>query len=172
VRFLNLLQWRKTILDINSQETQNRTQTIRDFGHPPLIRGDHPSSVIITKRMVVNSLPWFRDNRSVSSSRLKKPKKFLDPWRCDPIGCTEISERNCHNRLSNITEERWSQKTDNSVSQACIFCYHCSAEGTLKADSHIAYRDHAVPLPCSDSAVSFVKVRVVAGNIRNASPTV
>jgi len=31
---------------------------------------------------------------------------------------------------------------------------------------------HAAPLPCSDSAVSFVKVRVVAGNIRTTSPTV
>ena len=31
---------------------------------------------------------------------------------------------------------------------------------------------HAAPLPCSDTAVSFVKVRVVAGNIRTASPTV
>jgi hypothetical protein len=59
---------------------------------------------------------------------------------------------------------------------------------TVKADSHIACRAHAVPmpfpchpvpliytcpaapLPCSDSAVSFVKVRVVAGNIRTASP--
>jgi hypothetical protein len=31
---------------------------------------------------------------------------------------------------------------------------------------------HAAPLPFSDSAVSFVKVCVVAGNIRTASPTV
>jgi hypothetical protein len=31
---------------------------------------------------------------------------------------------------------------------------------------------HAAPLPFSDSAVSFVKARVVAGNIRTASPTV
>jgi hypothetical protein len=31
---------------------------------------------------------------------------------------------------------------------------------------------HVAPLPCSDSAVSFVKVRVVAGNIRTANPTV
>jgi hypothetical protein len=31
---------------------------------------------------------------------------------------------------------------------------------------------HAVLLPCSDSSVSFVKVRVVAGNIRTANPTV
>jgi len=28
---------------------------------------------------------------------------------------------------------------------------------------------HAAPLPCFDSTVSFVKVRVVAGNIRTAS---
>jgi pyruvate/oxaloacetate carboxyltransferase len=57
---------------------------------------------------------------------------------------------------------------------------------SLKADSHIACRAHAVPLPCrslihtchatplpcSDSAMSFVKACVVAGNIRTASPTV
>ena len=30
---------------------------------------------------------------------------------------------------------------------------------------------HAAPLPCFDSAVSFVNVRVVAGNIRTTSPT-
>jgi hypothetical protein len=74
----------------------------------------------------------------------------------------------------------------------------------VKADSHIACRAHAVPLPCravnshmpcrahavplpcpalihtchdallpcSYSAVSFVKFRMVAGNIRTASPTV
>jgi hypothetical protein len=51
----------------------------------------------------------------------------------------------------------------------------------IKAVSHIAcsahavpliHTSHAAPLPCSDSAVSFVKVRVVAGNIWTASPTV
>jgi hypothetical protein len=31
---------------------------------------------------------------------------------------------------------------------------------------------HATPLPFSNSAVSFVKVRVVAGNIQTASPTI
>ena len=31
---------------------------------------------------------------------------------------------------------------------------------------------HAAPLPCPDSAVSFVKVRMVRENIRTASPTV
>jgi hypothetical protein len=60
-------------------------------------------------------------------------------------------------------------------------------DGTVKANSHMPCRAHAVPLtrraalihtchtaplPFSDSAVSFVKVRVVAGNIRTASPTV
>jgi hypothetical protein len=62
----------------------------------------------------------------------------------------------------------------------------CSQEWPVKADSHIACRVHAVflpcralirtihavPLPCSDSAVSFVKVRVIAENIRTANPTV
>ena len=60
----------------------------------------------------------------------------------------------------------------------------------LKADSHVACRAHAAPMPfpchavplihtchavplhCSESVVSFVEVRVVAGNIRTASPTV
>jgi hypothetical protein len=62
--------------------------------------------------------------------------------------------------------------------------YFLSFQGRLKANSHIPCRAHAVPLPCraalfhaaplpfSDSAVSYVKVRVVAGNIRTASPTV
>jgi hypothetical protein len=66
----------------------------------------------------------------------------------------------------------------------------CTEVITFKADSHLACRAHAAPmpfpchavplihtchaapLPCSDSAVSFVKVRVVAGNMRTASPTV
>jgi hypothetical protein len=43
---------------------------------------------------------------------------------------------------------------------------------TLKANSHMPYCAHAVPLPFSDSAVSYVKVGVVAGNIRTASPPV
>jgi hypothetical protein len=53
-----------------------------------------------------------------------------------------------------------------------------AGQGTLKADSHIARRAHAFPLPCraaslpcSDSAVSFENVRMVAGNVRTASPT-
>jgi hypothetical protein len=50
--------------------------------------------------------------------------------------------------------------------------YRSAVSSSLKADSHIPYRAHAAPMPCSDSAVSFVKVRVVAGNIRTASPTV
>ena len=60
----------------------------------------------------------------------------------------------------------------------------------VNVDSHIACRAHAAPmlfpchavllfhnyhaapLLCADSAASFVKVRVVAGNIRTASPAV
>jgi hypothetical protein len=56
-----------------------------------------------------------------------------------------------------------------------------SGHTSIKADSNMACRAHAVPLihtchvaplPCSDSAVPFVKFRVVTGNIRIASPTV
>jgi hypothetical protein len=62
-----------------------------------------------------------------------------------------------------------------------------AASRSIKPNSHTPCRSHAVPLPCltaliytchaaplpfSDSAVSFVKVRVVTGNIRTASPTV
>jgi len=39
-------------------------------------------------------------------------------------------------------------------------------------ESALIYTCHAAPLPCSDSAMSFVKVSVVAGNIRTASPTI
>jgi hypothetical protein len=61
------------------------------------------------------------------------------------------------------------------------------AKSRLKANSHMPCRAravplsccvalvhtwHAVPLPFPDSAVSFVKVRMVAGNIRTASSTV
>ena len=61
-----------------------------------------------------------------------------------------------------------------------VFTFWVWFLNTVMADSHIACRAHSVPLPCgllihtchaaplpcSDSAVSFVKVRVVAGNIR------
>jgi hypothetical protein len=47
-----------------------------------------------------------------------------------------------------------------------------AVQRVLKANSHKPCRSHAAPLPFSDSAVSFVKVRLVARNIRTASPTV
>jgi hypothetical protein len=58
---------------------------------------------------------------------------------------------------------------------------------TYMTNLHMPCRAHAVPLPCratlfhtchaaplplSDSAMSFVKVRMVAGNIRTASPKI
>jgi hypothetical protein len=60
-------------------------------------------------------------------------------------------------------------------------CLYDDTDDSLKADSHIAccahavlliYTCHAAPLPCSGSAVSFVKVRMVAGNIRTVRQTV
>jgi hypothetical protein len=69
----------------------------------------------------------------------------------------------------------------------CFIEAHIRNSKSLKANSHVPCCAHAVPLPChaalihtchaaplpfSDSAVSFAKVRVIAGNIRTASPTV
>jgi hypothetical protein len=45
----------------------------------------------------------------------------------------------------------------------------CRSPAALKAHSHIPCRSPAATLPFSDSAVSFVKVRVVDRNIRTAS---
>jgi hypothetical protein len=45
-----------------------------------------------------------------------------------------------------------------------------SSGKTTKANSHIPCRAHAVLRPCH--AVSFLKVRVVAGNIRTANAAV
>ena len=67
-----------------------------------------------------------------------------------------------------------------------LLWYWSVLRSSIKSDSHIACRSrtvpmpcdalintcHSAPLPCSDSAVSFVKVRMVAGSIRTASPTV
>jgi hypothetical protein len=48
----------------------------------------------------------------------------------------------------------------------------CRVHAVLLPYRVLIHTCHAAPLPSSDSAVSFVKVRVVAGNIRTASPTV
>ena len=48
----------------------------------------------------------------------------------------------------------------------------CRAHAITLPCRALIHTRHAAPLPCSDSAVSFVKVRMVAGNIRTASPTV
>jgi hypothetical protein len=64
--------------------------------------------------------------------------------------------------------------------QLCHFAVHArpAVTSAVKANPHMPCRSpdalihtcHAVTLPCSDSAVSFVKVRVVHGNIRTTSP--
>ena len=58
-----------------------------------------------------NSLPTFRDNLPVPSSRVKNSKYFKNHW---PLkmwlkGCSETSARSCHSRLRNIAEEHSSQ---------------------------------------------------------------
>jgi hypothetical protein len=56
-----------------------------------------------------------------------------------------------------------------AVSMPCPCRAHVVPLPCLAALIHTC---HAASLPFSDSVVSFVKVRVVAGNIRTASPTV
>jgi hypothetical protein len=43
---------------------------------------------------------------------------------------------------------------------------------SLPCHAALIHTCHTAPLPFTDSAVSFVKVCVIAGNIRTASPTV
>jgi hypothetical protein len=47
----------------------------------------------------------------------------------------------------------------------------CRAHAVPLPCRDLIHTCHTAPLPCSDSAVSFVKFRVVAGNIRTASAT-
>jgi hypothetical protein len=58
-----------------------------------------------------HSLPTFRYNISVPSSRVKKSKKkgFLDLLNTGPIGCPDTSVRNDHHTLHNMPEGCGSQ---------------------------------------------------------------
>ena len=58
-----------------------------------------------------NSLPTFRDNPPVPSSRVKKFSSISWPLKMEPMGCPETSERNYNYMLRNITEERTSHLT-------------------------------------------------------------
>jgi hypothetical protein len=65
------------------------------------------------------------------------------------------------------------------VSQSYVRTYvtegHIKCQSTSIGDStplRLIHTCHAVPMPFSDSAVSFGKVRVVTGHFRTASPTV
>ena len=58
-----------------------------------------------------SSFRKFRDDLSVPSSRIKKPRRKLyfwipDPLKMGPIGCPEKSVKNFHYSLRNNPEER------------------------------------------------------------------
>jgi hypothetical protein len=65
-----------------------------------------------------------------------------------------------------IAFDEWTLDT---VPKSLILTFHAPPMPCRAALIHTC---HAATQPCSDSAVSFVKVRVIAGNIRTASPTV
>ena len=62
----------------------------------------------------------------------------------------------------------------NVLQKPLIPCANGSAlrHSQVKVNSHIQWRVPATSLPCSDSAVSFGKVRVLAGKIRTYIPVV
>ena len=81
-----------------------------------------------------NSLPTFRDNLSIPSSRVE----------LGPVSCPETSVRNYHSLLLNIPEERSSK--EHVVLQMYIkynVCYFCmDVKARLlheKTESHLAY---------------------------------
>jgi hypothetical protein len=98
--------------------------------------------------------------------------------------CEYIFVSYFHSIISVLTVNSWGANSNIPVHPnphaklgSCAIDYHITSN--IKANSHTPYSSHAVSLPChaapmpfSDSAVSFVKVRVASGNIRNASPTV
>jgi hypothetical protein len=116
----------------------------------------------ISDRRFLPALYWWFTERQTQETEMRVEMRMYDVYtrdKCETVTVHTIK----HYRRSRIT-----------------------APLILKADSHIAccahavplpcraliHTCHAAPLPCSNSAVSFVKVRVVAGNIRTASPTV
>jgi hypothetical protein len=118
--------------------------------------------------------------------------KFQTKTAASEVGlCSWIRQRGGLNyRLSEryiLTCARWVHHSAGSGEDPYIKHFYVAhmttwpreSLATLKANSHMPYSAHAVPLPChavpmpfSDSAVSFVKARMVAGNIRTTSPKI
>jgi hypothetical protein len=67
----------------------------------------------------------------------------------------------------------WEQQHSGSGSTICLCAGILTGSGSNNTSLlRVIHTCHVAPLPFYDSAVSFVNVRVVAGNIRSASPTV
>jgi hypothetical protein len=123
------------------------------------------------------------------------------PLRCRLWLRVKICSRVLLQGIADRSEYRYNDSIHISVSVTCLFRisytnklqryidseYESKINKPVKVNSHMPCRAHAVPLPCRaalihtchaaplpfpDSAVSFVKVDVVAGNIRTAIPTV
>jgi hypothetical protein len=114
-------------------------------------------------------------------------------WMTHTNGKTPLDEWSARHRDLYLTTHDTHKKQTSMPPVETWICNHnkrAASVPCLKADTHITCRVHAAPmpfpcnalplihichaapLPCSDSVVSFVRVRVVAGNIRTASPTV
>ena len=75
-----------------------------------------------------NSLPTFRDNLLVPSSRVKNTRIFLDSWllKMGPIDCPETSARNYHYSPRSSPEECSSQPLRGGSLKLCLVAFwHC-----------------------------------------------
>jgi hypothetical protein len=78
---------------------------VRDFRHPLQCKWDVRASGTL-RAMSNNSVPTFRDNTSISSSKVKKIFLNVLTLQLGPIDCPETSVQNYHSTLRNTPEER------------------------------------------------------------------
>ena len=76
------------------------------------------------------------------------------------------------NREHGVSDELGRIKANSHIACRAMPCPCCAHAVPLPFRAALIHTCHTAPLPCTDSVVSFVTVRMVAGNIRTASPTV
>ena len=96
------------MLDTPCSEKVWRVLATHCIRHFPLHFPTGASPCAITFQPHSNSLPTFRDNLPVPSSRVKKSEKKLLSWllKLGPIGCPANAVRSYHRTLRNAPEER------------------------------------------------------------------
>ena len=95
-----------------------------------------------------NPLPTFQNNLSFPSSKIQKLyiswPKFSRPMKMGPIGCPETSLRTCHNRLSNIPEERRSFREVYLIFYCNVYHRHCFQQNCRLLDRKVSIAVHSL----------------------------